>query len=585
MKCNKLLTLLIIPLVALQLACGGDDRPITEKSTVNVRMEAPATTLNPLMPSPGYSRYVAGQIFQSLATIDPKTLELKPLLIKEIPALRTVQDGPYKDQLAYDFEILDEAVWDDGSPITGRDVEFTLKLILHPLLPTGAYRSYFEYLTDIQIDPANPKKFTAYFRKYYMLALESMTQIPIYPAYQYDAAGAMKDISIASMIDTNQVKQLVASNAGFKTFADNFKLPKYSNDPAGIAGSGPYKLSIMDGDRGLTLVKKENWWGDALVDKNPLLGAYPEKLVYKVVLDEQALENMLLNEDVDVATNISPAKYTEWRNNATLKEKYDFVPQIGASYTRWLFNLQNPKLADVRVRRALAHLVDYDYLIREVQLGMAERIVGPVNPAKPFYAKNVPLYDYNVEKARQLLKDAGWSDTDGNGILDKMIDGKKTELTLQLMASQTKVAELTVGSIQQTARQAGVAIEFASLEINRITADTRAGNFETALLGAALHPGLVELYQYYHSGSLAPNGDNRARFINARADSLITAIRTTADETARNRLYVEAQQLLHDEVPEVYLYAPNMRCLAAKKFNYVLSPNRPNYYEHLFRIK
>jgi peptide/nickel transport system substrate-binding protein len=119
-----------------------------------------------------------------------------------------------------------------------------------------------------------------------------------------------------------------------------------------------------------------------------------------------------------------------------------------------------------------------------------------------------------------------------------------------------------------------------------MSADTRSGNFDSALLGVALFPGQVEYNQRFHSKSLSPAGDNRAGYISAKADHLIEAIRTEPDATKRNALYLQIQQLFAEEIPEVVLFAPLQRIIISKKFEPGMeSGNRPGYYEHFARIK
>lgn len=93
----------------------------------------------------------------------------------------------------------------------------------------------------------------------------------------------------------------------------------------------------------------------------------------------------------------------------------------------------------------------------------------------------------------------------------------------------------------------------------------------------------MELYQTFHSANVSPKGDNRSGF--SAADSVIVAIRTTENEATRNALYIKAQEIIREEVPEVYLYAPLQRIVVAKKFDYVVTANRPGYYEQMFRLK
>jgi len=581
----RILLFLVVPAL-LFLKCKTDTTTTAkDTATLNIRLESPATSINPLIPASGYSNYLAARVFQTLGEIEPKSLEIVPLLAKSVPAVRTVADGPQKGYLAYDFEINEAATWDNGSPITANDVIFTLKLIHHPGIPAQVFRNYFIYLCDIVPDTANPKKFTAFYSNYYMLSLESMCQIPIYPAWHYDLNNLLGNIPLKDLLDAKKVKTL-ENNPQLAAFATAFMEPKYSTDKNFISGSGAYRLESMNGDQGAVLVRKEQWWGDKVTD-NPLLVAYPKKMVYKVVRDEAAIENMLRNGELDIVTNLSAANYQRLREDADLKAAgFEFPVNPGPNFSKWVFNTRNPKLSDARVRRALAHLVDYDYLIKNIQQGMAQRILAPISPQKNFYAKDIPLRDFNVGKAIALLNEAGWKDTDQDGIVDKVLNGKKTPLTIDVLAgTNTKTAELVVGSIRETAKQAGVAINIVPADLEKIRADTKSGNFESANLAAAIFPGLVELHQSYHSASLAPAGDNRSRFSNPRADSLFTAIRTTSDETTRNALYIKAQQLLSDEVPEIFLYSPSQRYIVNNKFEYALTFSRPGYYDFMFKAR
>lgn len=579
-----------LPVVCLVFitACKLDPRTSpadVDTATVHIRFPAAATSVNPLIPTAHYSTQVAQKVFQNMGELDPVTLEMKPVMVKRIPEVQNVAEGPYKNCLAYTFEFYDEAVWDNGTPITARDVEFTLKLIFHPgLAATKVYMPYFENLKGLEIDPANPKKFTVYFSSYYMMTLESLCQTPIYPAYNYDRNKALEKIPLSDMLDPKK-QEALAKNPELIAFATEFQDKKYTNDKNFISGSGPYRLESMDGDQGTVLIKKDNWWGDKLAGVNPMLGAYPKKLDYKIVKDEPAIENMLRNSSLDVADNMAPENFLRLSKDAELLKRYDFQTKAIDQYAVWMLNNKNQILADQRVRRALSYLVDYEYIVNTAMQGLAIRTVGPVPPSRSYYAKNLALPDFNVQKAATLLKEAGWQDTDGDGTLDKVIGGKKTPLTLDILApTSIKVALLAANSLKESTRQAGVSVNVIPKELAAIHADTKKGNYETAFLAQALFPGLVELHQGYHSSSLPPAGDNRTRFSNARADSLIMAIRGTADTTARKQFYIQAQQVLQEQMPSVVLYFYVQRYITAKKFNYVISSNRIGY-EYLFQPK
>lgn len=554
---------------------------------VSVRLDAAPNNLNPFL-NGGHapSTYIARQTFQTLGDLDPKTLEMTPMLVQRIPAVRIVEDGPRKGEYVYDFEIQKDAVWDNGSPVTGEDVAFTLKLIFHPGLPLGNYQGYLRHLSAVEVDPVNPRKFSIYFRSYYMLALETICSIAIYQASHYDAASRLKNVPLSDFLDTAKTS-ILAADVNVKAFVEEISQPKFANDPNAISGSGPYRLERMN-DQGAIMVKKENWWGDKLADKFPSLRAYPKKLVYKVVKDDPTLENMVKNGELDlVGGAINPAQFLEMKASDSLAAKFDFLTLGYTQYNRWVLNHRNPILADVEVRKALRHIVDYDYMVNQVQRGMAIRIASPMPPNRPYYAKNLPLPDYNITRAREILTNAGWADTDGDGILDKVINGKKQALSIRLMAALTiKTNELIANSLKESARQAGIEIVVIGADLAVMSADTRSGNYDSALLGVALFPGLVEFYQRFHSKSLAPAGDNRAGYVSERADKLIEAIRTEPDVAKRNALYLEVQQVLYDEIPEIIMFAPLQRIIISKKFEPgVETENRPGYNEHFARLR
>jgi peptide/nickel transport system substrate-binding protein len=553
---------------------------------VFVRLDSAPNNLNIFLNGGhGPSSYVSRQTFHTLGELDPKTLEMKPVLITSIPQVRTVQDGPRKGQFAYDFEIIPEAAWDNGSPITANDVVFTLKIVFHPALP-ASYRGYLTQLSGMDIDPANPKKFTVYLRSFYILSLETLCSTPIHPAYNYDAGNRLTNIPLSDFLDTSKTAML-AADPNMNAFVEDFSQPKFTNDPKAVSGSGPYRMELMN-EQGAVFVKKDNWWGDKVVNKFPMLAAYPKKLVYKVVKDDLSLENMIKNGELDIIGGaLNPAKFLEMKATDSLQAKFDFFTLGYTSYNRWLLNHKNPILSDVAVRRALRHIVDYGYFVNQVQRGMAVQISSPMPPNRPYYAKNLAMPDFNVAKAKEILLQAGWADTNGDGILDKEINGKRTPLSFRLIAGMSaKTNELIANSLKESARQAGIDIVLANADLSVISADTRDGNYDSALLGVGLFPGNIEYYQRFHSKSLSPAGDNRTAYVSAKADALIEAIRTEPDEAKRHAMYLEIQQVFYDEIPEIPLFASLQRVIVSKKFEPgVESANRPGHYEHFARMK
>jgi peptide/nickel transport system substrate-binding protein len=441
-------------------------------------------------------------------------------------------------------------------------------------------------MSAMDIDPANPKKFTVYFSSFYMLALETLCSTPILPAYHYDANNRMTNVALADFLDTSKTKALSA-DPNLDAFVKDFSEAKFTNDPNALSGGGAYRLEVMN-EQGAVLVKKQNWWGDGVADKYPMLRVYPKKIVYKVVSDDLAMENLIKNGQLDlVGGSINPSKFLEWKAIDSLAAKFNFLTMGYTQYNRWMLNHKNIVLSDPMVRKALTHVIDYDYLVNQVQRGMAIRISSPMPPNKPYYNKNLALPDFNIAKVKEILASAGWADSDADGFADKVINGKKQALTFKLLVgAPSKVNELACNSLKETCKQAGIDLQLVSMDLGTISTDTKNGNYDSAFLGVGIFPGQVEYYQRFHSKSLSPAGDNRSNYVSAEADRLIEAIRVEPDPVKRNELYLKIQEVFYNELPEIPVYAPLQRIIISKKFESGLeSENRPGYYEQFARIK
>lgn len=573
-------------LIALVVYFSLKPKVAQSPDVLNIQMSALPKTLNPFMTSSGATSHIASRIMLTLGVFDADSSTLEPVLVKAIPTARTVTEGPQKGLIAYDFEMLEAARWDNGTPITGYDFEFTLKLVFLPGIPEmDKWKGYYNSIKVIQVDAANPKKFSVYISQPYFMALSSFFQIPILPAYAYDAAGNLKSIALSSLLAEKIDSQLVA-DPHVKAAAEEFKQSKYGNDLNVISGCGAYKITQLT-EQLVTLTKKENWWGDKLSTQYPYLAAYPKVINYKLIREEPVIETMLKTREVDLVYNPNPTKFKAWQQDKAINEFFNFETRWAPSYNRLVLNLTNPKLSDKRVRQAISYSINYDNLVNNVFEGFANRIVGPIHSSRPYYAKTIPLYQLDIAKAKALLADAGWKDSNGNGIVDKNLgDGKVTELSIKvLITTGQQVAKDIMESIRETARQAGIDFALEALAFDAVINASKTGDYEAFLGAQGINTGLQDFYQVYHSSNFAPNGDNRSRYSNAMLDSLIMAIRVCSDEPLRNKMYLSFQEIIHEDVPEVFLFSSVQRYIVAKKLKYVLTAERPGYYEYLFQLK
>lgn len=574
-------------LMVLVLASCGKGCGSKTALPLSIAIQREPTTLNPILGAGDpYSGQIANRhLYMSLLDNDPTTLELIPYLAKANPTITFINDGPNKGGVAYEYEILDEAVWDNGKPITAADYIFTIKAILNPKTNANKIRSYFDFIKDVQIDANNPKKFKVIESRQYIKGAEVTGTIYILPEYIFDPQGLMKDFLITDLSDKKKATTL-ATDAKLQQFTEGFNNVKTGAEKAMLVGCGPYNVDSWTPAQSIVLKKKANWWGSALAAKNMLFKAVPEQIVYKLNSNPAAFVAELQAGTLDVMNTVPPPNFIEFQKDDKFKEKYNLETPVAPYWTFIGMNNKNPKLEDKKVRRALAHLCNVKEVIEKVYKGLGLPVVSPFAPAKEYYLKDVAPMTYDVEAAKQLLTVAGWADTNGNGIVDKKINGTVTDLTLKMAVANGSPGEAIATIFKEWAKAAGVNIEVDKKEATVFRDDLKKRNMELYYSVSGTDPGLDDPEQFWHSNSDTPDGSNFVGFANPEADKLIDQIVVTLDKTKRNELYQQFQKLLLSEQVVIYLVQPKLRMAYNKRISpvtfYGLSPT---YFEQYFEIK
>lgn len=555
------------------------NRPLNEAV---IQMDAEPDRLNPALSTSTYARIVSNTIFQYLLFIDPQSLAIVPQLAKARPETAPITGGPYAGGMAYTFEIHDEAVWENGSPVTAEDFIFTLKAVLNPRVPAPAYRAYLSFIKDVEVDPANPRRFTVLADQVYILGEEAIgSTLPVLPGYHYDPEGLLKDIPLAELADPDKAAELAENDPRLQQFADLFTSPKFSREKEGLSGSGPYAFEAWETGQQLTVAKKENYWGDALAEEYPTLAGYPDKFIFRPIPDPNAALTALKDAQIDAMANIPPDDFNALQENEFTAKRYDFFspPLLGNTFI--YVNTRVPKLSDKRVRKALAYAIDVNEIIETVYSGMGTPYASPVHPSFAFYHKNLNPIPYDPEKARELLREAGWEDTNNNGIADKEINGQREELSLnyKIVAGRDNIQSVAL-LVQESAKRAGIDIQIEAKEFAVLADDFKRRDFELAPWGKTIPPSLWEPKQDFHS-----EGDDRTGFATAESDALIDRIQVTLDEGERTQLYMELQEMLYDEMPLIYLMVPTSRVAIHKRFDIEPTPIFPGYFPTQLRLK
>jgi len=279
--------------------------------------------------------------------------------------------------------------------------------------------------------------------------------------------------------------------------------------------------------------------------------------------------------------NVPPKQFLELKETDFVAEDFNFYSPPSLVSTFVYLNTRIPKLQDKKVRKALAYAINADEIIETVFFGFGERTATPVHPSFSYYNKELDAIPYNPEESRKLLAEAGWEDSNNNGIVDKTINGQLTELSLTYYYTAGRSISENVGLlIQESAKRAGVEIKPVPQEFTVTQDALQRHDFE--LVGGARQIQAVpwEPKQNFHS-----EGDNRTGFASPETDELIDRIQVTIDDEARELLYKELQAAIYDEMPLIYLMVPQSRIIIHKRFEAQVTPIFPGYVPSMLKLQ
>jgi len=566
-----LLIYLFFALIICCTACRTDPKVpvVLEDTVVNMRVSGDPLGLNYLLNYDGTATLVMRQLFLPLMDFNPASYELEPILVKGQPVIKEITEGTDKGLLSYTFELNEAATWGDGTPITAKDVAFTLKAIYNPHYTTP-YTSYFMFVKRVEIAENNPKGFTIFAEKN-NTALPNIGNVSVLPAHILDPNNVYTNYSLAGLKDPKN-KEKYSTDPQLKAVAEIFTSPKNMGREGELNGSGPYKLSKWETGKALTIVKKDNWWGDALAKNNRMLEAKPKKIVYKIIPDLNATLSLMRNSEVDVMNHVSVGEFNKLKADPFFKENYNFYAPKMFAHRFIMFNTTDSRLEDKRVRRAIAHLLNLEEVYKTVYGGDKSPVTTPIHPTKPYYNKNLAAITYNIDKAKALLKEAGWADANNNGILDKTIDGELQELNLRLTHSNGFKDYINIAALfQESAKAAGVNIIPTPLESSRLQQGWVQKEYELSFRGTRWYPFHKNLYHNWHSKSKT----NFSAFGTSESDALVEEINKTIDEDKLAELYTRFQEIIYEEQPVIFINTASDHIVVNKKYGNVTTSAIP----------
>ncbi|MDE3838215.1 peptide-binding protein [Bacillus methanolicus] len=454
-------------------------------------------------------------LFNSLYSTDTASGEIEDLIYNGLVKADTKFNVQYdlaediqesEDGLTYTVKIKKGVKFHDGEELTADDVVFTYSIPLSPDY-AGERGSNFEMIESIK----KVDDYTVEFK----LKRKDATFVPTTLEYDILPEHILQDVPIGEL--------------GEHEF--NTKKP---------IGTGPFKfVEWKDGE----YVKVEAF--DDYFEGRP----YLDSITYKIVPDANALIAQIQAGDIDYYAAV-PGSDLE-----TVKaiDGVKVVSDLALSYTFLGYNEKNPLFKDKKVRQAITHAIDREAIVESVMNGEGKVAHVPESPLSWAYSDDVPKFDYDPEKSKKLLEEAGWKDTDGDGILDK--DGKKFSFTVKTNQGN-KVREDIVVVLQQQLKEVGIEAKPEIVEWSAFIDQISAPNwkYDALVLGWALST-FPDQYDVFHS-SQREQGLNLVWWSNKEADKLMEDARQILDKEEYKKAYSEIYKIIAEEQPYTFLYYP-----------------------------
>jgi ABC-type transport system substrate-binding protein len=569
MKFFLLITMMII------LGSCVHKRDLSE-NTVMVHISANPNGLHITNDISAYRAFIFEYTQKTLIRVDIKTLKLVPVVAASLPEVDSTGT-------IFTYTLRNDVTWDDGSLLTAEDVIFSAKLSIAPLTNNPQMKGNYQgVIKEVYKDSSGRVVLKAHAR--HRGNAEVFTEVYLLQKKIWDPENITDELSFENCYaaDFNPSDKL-------QKWFDAFNDPAKSKELKYLCGLGAYQITEWADDNYITLVKKKNWWGDK--DEQLQHQNNPDKLIFRIIKDENALYYALRNENMDAVNRIGLTKLMKLQQHDYFNEKYQSAFKDQFAYNYVGLNLKpdgvvhKPVFSNKEVRQALAHLVPTDDIIKVFYKGKAQRQNSYVSPLKFEYNKTVKPYLLNVAKAKEILKNSGWKDTDGDNVLDKIINGEKIKLSFKMnYMPEASPSQEIVLMIKEEAYKAGIEVIPNPMDFSVFYEKAFTHDFD-ALMGSWTQSALYEdPVQLWHTSQWANFGANFCGFGNATTDSLIAGVNAQLDDKMYVKKVAELQQIIHDEIPYIFLFTPKARVAIHRRFEAEIYPEKPQFAVNAFRL-
>jgi peptide/nickel transport system substrate-binding protein len=525
MNSNQLiLALTLVPVILV--GCGSSDskvslsteRPWIVQSAAQEKYEpaygdmlikgsiGDASVLLPVLASDSSSFDVTGLIYNGLVRYD-KNIILEGDLAEKWDISQ--------DNLKIRFFLRKNVKWQDGRPFSSKDVEYTYKIYVDPKTPT-AYATDFLKVKDFRV-------------------LDEHTVEVVYDQPYAPALGSWgQSVLPCHLLEGTEITES----------------PLQRNP----IGTGPYRFSQWQTGEKIVLDSYHEYFeGRPYIDR-VLTKVIPDLATMFLELKAGRLDQMVL----------TPLQYTRQTETEWFAKNFKKYKYLSFGYSYLGYNLQDWKFKDKKVRQALTMAINRESIVQGVLLGLGAVVDCPYKPDTVWYNSNVKKFPYDPEKAKQMLAEAGWRDTDGDGIIEK--DGKPFEFTI-ITNHGNDIRKNAATIIQKDLKQVGIGVKIRVIEWAAFLKNfINKRNFEACLLGwgIGIDPSQIDIWD---SRKIGEKELNFITYQNPEVDRLLELGASTYDLQERKKYYDEFQNIIAEDQPYTFLFVQDSLPIISSRFH------------------
>lgn len=469
-----------------------------DPNTLVMIIEASPTNLDPRVGLDAYSERIDSLLFDDLLDRD-QNLNVRPAL---------AESWDIRDPLTYVFHLHHGAKFHDGRPLTARDVKWTFDSLLEGKIRSTKSAVYKPHIDHIEV-------------------LDEYTVV-------FHLKGPFSTL----------LWNISDGAIGIVPYGSGDEI---SRKPI---GSGPFRFISAELDKEVVIERNPDYWAQK---------ARVQRVRFMVVPDTTTRALELRKGSADIVEN---ALTSDMVLTLSKEPKLKVLRGPGTVVNYLAFNLRDRILRDVRVRQAIAYAVHRQPIIQYLWRGFAEPAYSVLPIQSWAYNPDIPRYEYDPQRAREILDQAGYHAV--NGVRFHLVMKTSTEESTRLFAA----------ALQQQLADVGIALDIRTFEFATFFADVSSGAYQVYSLrwiGGNEDPDIFEYV--FHSSKFSPHGANRGYYSNPRVDALINQARSELDQNVRKQIYFEVQQLLAEDLPYVNLwYLDNVLVHNRRVKNLALNP-------------